>query len=302
MPKYLKLAGNYDLVHASDPFLTLPLLLFLSGKPSVLTLHEVWSNAVSYKRGFLSGIIARLVEYLTLAQATEVIAVDDRIRKAYVDKYPWVKRKIRTVDIGVDLHSFKPLEENVRERFGFRRDDKIILYVGRFEKEKNLRFLLQAFVHVKKKMGDAKLVFVGSGREKRNLEASVKEFGLSDVVFLEPLAQDSVPMILNCANVFALTSRYESCPLVAQEALACGVPLVSVDVGRVRELVSSELAGAVVPRDAVAFADALTSFLSRDRSLLKASCRRGVEDLSFEHTTGETLSVYEEALSSARRR
>jgi len=297
IPRYLKIRNRYDLIHISDPFLTLPLLLYMTGKPSVITLHEVWSEAVSYKRGLLPALAARIVEHLTLMQATQVIAVDGKIEAAYVRKYPWLWSKVSTVDVGVDLTVFQPTPGNVRSRFGFTASDKIILYLGRFEKEKNVAFLIQAFSHVKRKEPAAKLVLVGSGKEKRNLESLIRELDIRDVIFLDPLAQESVPLILNCADVIALASHYESCPLVAQEALACGLPVVSVDVGRVRELVCSELAGAVVSRDPHAFADALVSFLGRDRRSVQAACRRCVADFSFEKTVSETLAVYKKALS-----
>ncbi|MFH1789397.1 MAG: glycosyltransferase, partial [Candidatus Altiarchaeota archaeon] len=174
--------------------------------------------------------------------------------------------------------------------------DKVILYIGRFEKEKNLPFLLQAFANVKKKCGKAKLVLVGSGKEKKNLEDIVWEMKLEDVVFLKPLAPESVPLILNCANVFAITSQYESCPLVAQEALACGIPVVSVDVGRVKEMINSSCAGAIVERNPDSMAEALVAYLEKKQGQAKTACRKSVSAISFDKTIRETLKVYEKAL------
>ncbi|MFH1788999.1 MAG: glycosyltransferase family 4 protein, partial [Candidatus Altiarchaeota archaeon] len=119
---YLRMRNQYDLIHSSDPFLSLPLLLKLTRKPSVITLHEFWSEAVSYKRGFLSGILAGFIERTALMRATRVIAVDDKIREKYVEKYPFLEGKIHSVDVGVDLDYFKPLSRSPRERFGLGRD------------------------------------------------------------------------------------------------------------------------------------------------------------------------------------
>ena len=297
IPSYLRLAGKHDLIHVSDPFLTLPILLYLTNKPSVLTLHEVWSEAVSYKRGFLHGMLARVVEYLALKKVTKAIAVDEKIKNAYLAKYPFLEGKIHAVDIGVDSSYFKPLSGNIREKFGFKKDDKIILYIGRFEKEKNLPHLLHVFARVKERQEKAKLVLVGSGKEKKKLEALTRKLKLSDVIFMEPIASESVPLILNCADVFALTSHYESCPLVAQEALACGIPIVSVDVGRVREMITSELTGTIVPRDPESMACALIHYLNQNKRDVRLACSRSVSAISFEKTTRETIRVYEKALS-----
>lgn len=296
IPPFIRLKGDYDIIHASDPFLTLPLLLALARKPSVITLHEVWSDAVSFKRGFVSGLIASVVEYLSLRLIDSAIAVDERVLKAYLSKYAWLKGKIRVVGIGVDSELFKPLGSQVREEFGLKRDDRIVLYVGRYEKEKNIPLLLDAFALVEKKRADARLVLYGSGKDKKKLKAYARKIGVEHVDFRDAVMQGEVPRILNCADVFALTSEYESCPLVVQEALACGVPVVSVDVGRCRELVNVSGGGQIVSRDAGEMAEALLSYLDR-RDELKVSCRKCVEDYTFDKTVAETERVYEGILS-----
>lgn len=295
---YLKLRNRYGLVHASDPFLTLPLMLALTKRPSVLTLHELWSDAVEYKRGRLAGVVARLVEGLSLRLSSRVIVVDEKIKGGYLRKYPRLSAKLDVVSIGVDPESFRPLTGKVRQHFGFREKDKLVVYLGRFEKEKNLGLLLHAFKHAKTLEPEAKLALFGDGAEKRRLEGLVEELGLTGVYFMDSLEQDSVPKALNCADVFALTSHYESCPLVAQEALACGVPVVSVDVGRVRQLVSDGVTGKVVSRDPQELGEALAYFLGKGREPKTVSaCRKSVYSSSFKKTVDETLAVYEKALN-----
>ena len=293
---FIRLKGDYDIIHASDPFLSLPLLFALARKPSVITLHEVWSDAVSFKRGFMSGLVASVVEYLSLRLVDSAIAVDERVEQAYLNKYPWLKGKIRVVGIGVDSELFKPLGSEVRSEFGLGQDDKVVLYVGRYEKEKNIPLLLEAFALVEKKRADARLVLYGSGKDKKKLMAYAREIGVKNVDFRDAVSQADVPKILNCADVFALTSEYESCPLVVQEALACGVPVVSVDVGRCRELISVAGGGRIVPRDPRELAATLLLYIDR-RDELKDSCRECVKDYSFIKTLAETEKVYASVLS-----
>ncbi|MFH1836021.1 MAG: glycosyltransferase family 4 protein [Methanobacteriota archaeon] len=297
LPHFIKLKGDFDLIHSSDPFLTLPILQLISRKPFVLTLHEDWASAVKYKKGFFHGLIARIVEYFSLRWAWEVIVVDGKLGDTYLKKYGWLKGKIHVIDVGVDLKAFKPLKNGVRKKFGLSREDKVVLYVGRFEKEKNLTLLLKAFRIVRKEMRKSKLVLVGSGKEKQKLIDFQDKLKLKNVVFMNPVESETVPEILNCADVLTITSKYESCPLIAQESLACGTPVVSVDVGRVRNLISNNLCGKVVSRDPINIAETILSYLKKDKEKTTKACVNCIKEFSFDKTIEKTIKVYEKTLT-----
>ena len=293
--KSLRIQDNC-IIHAQRPDFMFPFTLFYKKNPKMCTLHGFVNKGIHYKQGKVVGKIYDAIERFVLKRVSKVIAVNEETKECYINNYPWLKDKISVISVGIDTEKFKPMnKEEVKKKYGFNENDKIILYVGRLEKEKTVNLLIKSFGEVKNKEKNAKLVLVGGGREKNRLEELVKELKLKDVIFMGTLEHDKIPEIINCAEVFALTSLYESGPLVTQEALACGVPVVSVDVGRVREFIQNELIGKIVDRDKENIADALIHFLEiRNYEAIKKTCRETALRFSFKNTAKQTIDVYRE--------
>ena len=115
---------------------------------------------------------------------------------------------------------------------------------------------------------------------------------MRDVIFTGTLEHDKIPEIINCADVFALTSLYESGPLVTQEALACGIPVVTTDVGRVRDFIKNDAVGRIVDRNEKKFAVAIKEMLNKDQEKTRNACRKVAMDVSFEKTANKTIEAY----------
>lgn len=282
-----------SIIHIQRPHQILPFVIFYRKNPKVCTLHGIAYNDVYFKKGKFVGEIYRLIEGFALKQADLIIAVDENTKKFYIQKYPWLKDKIIAIPIGIDTELFRPMEKDkMRKQYGFKEKDRIILYVGRLEKEKKLDFLLKSFKKIEKEQSNCKLVLVGDGREIDNLENLAKDLGSKDIIFMGALEHDKIPEIMNCADVFALTSLHESGPIVIEEALACGVPIVTTDVGRVREFIKNDNVGRIVDRDEKEFAVALKEMINMDREKTRNACRKVAMDFSFEKTANKTIEVY----------
>ncbi|MFH1126415.1 MAG: glycosyltransferase, partial [Candidatus Altiarchaeota archaeon] len=167
-----------------------------------------------------------------------------------------------------------------------------ILYVGRLEKEKNIEAMLEAFKLLKEKNSKAKLLIVGDGKERASFEEKAVSLGLKDVVFMGAIEHNLIPEIMNASDVFLITSAYESCPLAAEEATACGLPLVSTDVGRVRDFIPPGY-GRIISLDRKEIANALEQFLlQKDNPEMRQSCRNKALEFGFDKTAKQTLAVY----------
>ena len=283
-----------------------PFILFHRKNPKVCTLHGKIFENIHIKHKKIIAKIYGIVEKFTLKRlsnhdASSIVTVDATTKRYFVSKYPWLKNKITVIPIGIDLNKFKPMDkEEMRRIYGFDVKDKIIIYVGRLEKEKNLDFLIKSVVLVKEHEPHTKLVFVGDGREKAHLKNLVDELKLKDVVFMGAMEYDKIPEVLSCADVFALTSLYESGPLVIIEALTCGVPAVTVDVGRVREFIQNRYCGRIVERDEQKFTNAISKFFTMDKVKTRGECTNTAKKFSFEETIKKTMEVYKEATENDR--
>ncbi len=108
-----------------------------------------------------------------------------------------------------------------------RRKHKIILAAGRLAPQKNHILLLEAFLLVIKHF-EAKLVIIGEGKERKNLETRIEEMGLSDMVSL-PGWQRNPFSFMSRSDVFVLSSDYEGFGNVIVEAMECGCSIVSTN-------------------------------------------------------------------------
>lgn len=283
---------NDVIIHSQRPEEILAFVLFYKHNPKVLTLHGNGYVNMVRKRGIIIGTFYRIIEYIVLKKVDNVIFVVEDAYNFYIKKYPWLKGKIVVIPTGVDIGLFKPVDkEKMREKYKFEKKDKIILYVGRFEKEKRLDLLLKSFKEIKKEIMNCKLVLVGDGREKSNLKNFAKDLGLNDVIFMGMLEHGKIPEIMNCADVFVLCSLYEGSPTVVKEALACGTPVVSTNVGDVSECVINSETGYLVSNDSTDIAKGVIDILKSGK--FKENCIKVAQRYDWNKIAERTLAVYQ---------
>jgi glycosyltransferase involved in cell wall biosynthesis len=139
--------------------------------------------------------------------------------------------------------------------------DPVVLGAGRMVRQKNFPLLIQAFALLLQRRR-ARLVILGEGELRADLERMVQDLGISEYVDL-PGFQDNPYPYMRRAGVFALSSDWEGLPGVLIEALACGCPVVATDCksGPHEILRGGQFGYLVPPGDPQAFADALESAL-----------------------------------------
>jgi glycosyltransferase involved in cell wall biosynthesis len=223
-----------NIVHAQRPDILFPFTLFKRKNPKVCTMHGLDSTAISKRKGWSTSRIYDFLERFSLKRTDKVIFVDSRSEEWYLNRYPWLKGKTTVIPVGIDTNRFKPMDRNtIREKYDFNPEDRIIIFVGRLEREKRVDVIIEGFKELLKST-DAKLLIVGDGADRQKLEMMADN---QNIRFLGTMPYESMPEIMNCANVLVLCSEYEGMPTVVFEAMACGVPVVSTDVGDVSKVV-----------------------------------------------------------------
>lgn len=166
--------------------------------------------------------------------------------------------RVHVVAQGIDPTVFHPADG---ERAG-----STVIWVGRMVPVKRLDVVTEAFALLHARRPDARLVMVGGGPERARIERLVVQLGVADAVhWVGELSPEQVAEELRRADVLVLGSDSEGTPNVLREALACGVPFVSTDVGSVRDLACDGWTSFVPPGDPAELADALEQVLSVDR-------------------------------------
>ena len=140
------------------------------------------------------------------------------------------KEKVHFLKNAINLNEFSYSEESRKERrdeFGLT-DELVIGHIGRFAEQKNHRFLIDVFENVQKCMPNVKLLLVGEGELRKDIEEYVKAKGIQEKVIFAGIRKD-VSKLLSAMDVFALPSLYEGMPNVIIEAQASGLPCFIAD-------------------------------------------------------------------------
>jgi len=189
---------------------------------------------------------------------------------------------------------------DIRRKYG----SPLVLFVGRLVYYKGLEYLIEAM----NRLPEASLVIIGSGPLKAQVDEDIARFHLQQRVTVIPYAppEDLYAFYETCDMlVLPSTERSETYGLVQIEAMACGKPVVSTDIGTGVNFVNQHgKTGLIVPpRDAGALAGAMTQLIANKDMALRFgeyARQRALQEFSAETMVERTMRVYEHLLSSDR--
>jgi glycosyltransferase involved in cell wall biosynthesis len=212
------------------------------------------TNFHSYSQHYGMGLLKSPIEsYLrklhnrTQATMVPTRAMQQELKGRGYDNVTLVSR-------GVAIELFKPSRrsEALRASWGVQPDDPVVLLVGRLAKEKNVGLVVAAFRAIQAKLPRARLVFVGDGPLRRDLEEAVPEAHFAGVRQREDLAAHYAS-----ADLFLFPSLTETFGNVVPEALASGLAVLSYANAAAQELIVNQHNGVLVPNgDELAFVNA----------------------------------------------
>jgi glycosyltransferase involved in cell wall biosynthesis len=222
--------------------------------------------------------------------------LDGTVRSYLLDR-----SRVHFVPNGIDAEAFKPGSKgDARQRLGLG-NAPVLLSVGRLERDKGFETAIAALAHLDDP--EARLILVGAGPERDFLERAARNLGVADRVdFTGSKPRDQVMEYLAAADVFLFpTERDEAAGIVALEAMAAGLPLLTSTVGGGVELVEDGTSGLLLPPSAPdAWAAAIHSVLADDalrRRMGEAARERILRSYTIEAMTRQTVDVYEIAMN-----
>jgi len=229
------------------------------------------------------------------------IAVSEGQRASYL-RLGIPESGFATVPNGVRPRGPGPGRTRAREALGLADDDLVVMTVGRLTNMKGQRYLVEAAAMLRPDFPRLKVVVIGDGELRPELESLVLRHGLQDVVLL-PGHREDARQLLDAADVFALSSTSEGMPLVLLEAMDAGLPVVATRIIGAEEVVLHEETGLVAPpKNADALAEALRRLLAdpdRRAAYGAAGRRRYVHEFTARRMADRTWAVYEDALERA---
>ncbi len=241
----------YDLIH-SHYWLSGEVGLKLSQEwavPQIFGFHTIGAAKNELGLGENEPAI-RLLTEREIAETCHHITAGTEGEKAAICKHHGCARdKITVVPCGVDLELFRPMDREEARR-GLELDDlPTVLFVGRLDKLKGIDRLVEAVALIADH--DCRLIVIGGDEYSKptleRLKVLAAGLGIAGrVKFIGAVPQRALPRYYSAADVVAVPSYAETFGMVALEAVACGTPVVSADVGAARQIIKDGFSGAVV--------------------------------------------------------
>jgi glycosyltransferase involved in cell wall biosynthesis len=262
-------AQHFDLVHVHTPFLAhYAGVRFAArrGIPVIATYHTFFEEYLHHYVPLLPRPVGRaLARSFTRSQCAQLAAIiaPSEPMRALLLEYG-VSTRIQVIPTGLPAERYVPGDgARFRAHFGIGAARPLLLYVGRVAHEKNIEFLLHAFVALRRIRADALLVIAGEGPAREQLQSQASQLGIgADVQFIGYL--DRERGLADCyaaADVFVFASRTETQGLVLLEALAQGRPVVSTAHLGTASILQAGCGARVAPEKPDVFAQAIADIL-----------------------------------------
>ena len=299
---------RYDLVHTHTPF-TIGFVGLRWAQshelPLVTTYHTLYNRYVHYipffPRRYLRFKIAKHTNFYYNA-ADHVITPSEAALK-------WLRRHSVSTDVTV-IPTGAPKRRlfdraDVRLSLGIPPEKRILLYVGRLAREKNMSVLFEMAALAFEKDPSLRLWLVGDGPYRDNCAAMVRDLGIGDRVrFVGFLPRPDVDAYYAAADLFVFSSITETQGLVVQEAMAYGMPAIAVAGGGASAGILDGENGFIVKNDSATFASKVLQVMEDD--FLLAKLGEGAGRFVREHGTADmadqVLKVYRRVVGSAATR
>ena len=292
MVKRLKLAGRVDIIDAHfaypDGYAATLLGRWLK-VPVAITLRG--TEARHARTPTLVGPLTK-----ALQGATRLIAVSSELRRVALQLGADPARAL-VVGNGVDISKFQPYpKDQARAKLGIAPTARVLISVGGLVERKGFHRVIPLLPELLKSFPDLVYLIVGGasaeGNNQAELEKMVTDLGLGPHVrFLGPKPHSDLAEVLSAADVFVLATRAEGWANVFLEAMACGLPVVTTDVGGNREVVCRPELGEVVPfGDQQALGEALQAALKA--SWCAERIRQYAQENAWPHRVQVLLDVF----------
>lgn len=205
--------------------------------PFLHTYHTIYEDYTHYigKLGVFDPIAKMAVRKISInfcSSADKVIVPTNKVKDLLLSYN--LKQDISIIPTGIELNKFSKynyssnIVKNLRASLGIGERDKVLLYIGRIAKEKNIEEILITIKSYLKDREDIKFVLIGDGPEKSILEDKVKELGIDDqTIFSGERPWNEIGIYYQMGDVFVSSSQSETQGLTYIEALASGVPVVA---------------------------------------------------------------------------
>lgn len=304
---------SFDIIHVHHPVLIGNTAVRLAKKyhiPLVFTYHTRYEQYLNYYTGSIFDFSSLMKRYLcSFLKHCDFVFSPTKGMEDYLLKecnIPW--EKVGILPTGLEKKNYSVIQSEssyIREQYAAE-EIPLLITVSRMAKEKNVGFLLDAIARTKSiYQKPFRVLFVGDGSERKELEKKSQTLGLQDtVIFTGNVPNQEIAPFYQAADGFLFASKTETQGIVILEAFAGQTPVIAVRASGVEDLVQSGMNGILVQEDAGIFASELTKFLGNPerRKLLAENAKATGLQFHEEAVAQEAIRRYNEVIAAVEQR
>lgn len=255
--------------------------------------HTAHGAMEHYSKNIIKKKLRMFIESIVSIFIDKIIAVSDSLRSKIINDLFISKNKVVTIYNGVN---FKAIDHKHKKC----KSELLLVTVGRLVQVKNYKMLIRAFAIAKKRCKyNIRLIFVGDGPERNNLEIECDSYNLNNNLIFYGFC-DEVDKILSESDIFVNSSHYEGISLAIIEAMKFSLPVIATSVGGNNEIISDGFSGILIPdNDVERFSDAIICLANdkKKRSIIGRNGReKAFNKFNFEKTKRNYIILYEKFL------
>jgi len=276
--------------------------------PLVFTFHTSYveyateyADFVPFSKAFVQDVVVDgLARYLN--RCHHIITPSDSIKDALA-RYAGLTERVTTIPTGIDVEPYQNADgRSIREQYGW--DRAIVLAsIGRLAEEKNFYTLLDAVAQVMSQQDAVRLLLIGDGPQRNELEKHTRKLGIADKVkFTGRIPFEQIPNHLKAADLFVFASVTETQGLVTLEAMATGLPVVAVDASGTSDAVVNGQEGLLTENDSHALAQAIRQLLADEEMFARFKTAAAAKAKTFDLVAQaqKAVNVYERAIEDKK--
>lgn len=296
-----------DVIHVHHPFTLGRMGMNYArqlGIPVVYTFHtlyEYYSHYLPLPQNPAKQIIRKIC--LNFGNRCDFIVTPTAAARDYLRQLG-VTTPVKVIPTGIKAEEFTAADAGwLRRQYHIKRQEKILLCVGRLGKEKNSDFIVKCFARIVRDFPATRLVLVGKGPQEKELKRLAQKLGIRDkVTFTGLLAKDEVIKCYCDADIFVFASVSETQGLVIPEAKSAGLPVVAVRANGVSEMVQDGIDGFLTGLSMETFTAKIKLLLQDEylRKEMAKNARLNSRKLSSKSYASSLLDVYSSLIVEKR--
>lgn len=302
---------NLDVIHSHTEFGVGTFARIIAKQldiPLVHTYHTMYEDYIHYiTHGYFDKPSRKIVEYLTKfycdKTAKELIVPTEKTYKLFKEKYQY-DRNVHIIPTGIEIEKFYKEKINqdkvnsIRKELKIKKDDIVLLFVGRIAEEKSIDVLIKSQASICKKYKNCKLLIVGDGPNLEDYIELSKKYNIeNNVIFTGKVSWKDINKYYNLSDIFVTASHTETQGLTLIEAMAASLPVIALNDESFKNVVINDLNGYLFNNDKE-YEEYVISLIKNKakRKKLGDQARINSETYSSKYYAERVLDVYYKAI------